>query len=40
MAYLLLYDLTNVFIRKIDWQIYHPNMVFEDRIRGRENLLT
>jgi hypothetical protein len=23
-----------VFIRKIDWMIYHPNMVFEDRIHG------
>jgi len=38
---LLTIDLLNVFIRPMDWNLYHPSMVFEDNIRGKryENAL-
>lgn len=34
VSYLLTFDLLNTFIRPMDWTLYHPNMIFEDNIRG------
>ena len=34
MALELAHHLTNVFVQQSEWGIFHPNLVFEDRIRG------
>lgn len=36
VAYSLSFELGNAFVHQMDWRIYHPNMVFEDRIRGEK----
>jgi hypothetical protein len=35
VAYNLTYELNNVFIHQMNWRIYHPKIIFEDRIRGK-----
>lgn len=35
VAYNLSYELQNIFVGQMDWKLYHPNIVFEDRIRGK-----
>jgi len=35
MALELAHHLTNVFVQQSEWGIFHPNLVFEDRIRGK-----
>ena len=34
VADILIYDLSNLFVRTPDFRIYHPNIVFENRITG------
>lgn len=38
MAHLLTYDLLNIFLKNQRWELYHPNMIFEDNIRGKRYL--
>jgi len=35
IAYQLSQDLINIFLKKQHWDMYHPNMVLEDDIRGK-----
>merc|ERR1712059_99837 len=35
VAHQLTHDLLNIFLKGQDWEMYHPNMVLEDNIRGR-----
>jgi len=35
VSYLLTFDLLNIFIRPLDWSMYHTNLVFEDNTRGK-----
>jgi len=35
VAYSLSFELGNAFVHQMDWRLYHPKLVFEDRIRGR-----
>ena len=34
VAYQLTQDLTNIFMQRQDWSIYHKEMVLQDNIRG------
>ena len=34
ISFELTYELTNLFVRKTDWSLYHPNMVFQENIRS------
>merc|ERR1719219_3001906 len=38
IAHLLTYDLINIFLKNQRWELYHPNMIFEDNIRGKRYL--
>jgi len=35
VAFNLTYDLTNIFIRSVDWSLYAKDIIFENRIRGK-----
>ena len=35
ISYQLTQDLTNIFMKKQEWGMYHPEMVFVDNIRGQ-----
>ena len=38
VAYQLTQDLTNIFMQRQDWTIYHREMVLQDNIRGERSL--
>ena len=35
VAYVLSHDLLNIFLKSQEWEMYHPNMVLQDNIRGK-----
>jgi len=35
VAYVLSHDLHNIFLKSQEWEMYHPNMVLQDNIRGK-----
>ena len=35
VAYVLSHDLLNMFLKSQEWEMYHPNMVLQDNIRGK-----
>jgi len=35
VAFNLTNDLLNLFLRRQNWRMYHPNLIFEDNIRGK-----
>ena len=35
VAYQLTHDLTNIFMQRQDWSIYHKELVLQDNIRGK-----
>merc|ERR1712241_983522 len=34
ISYQLTHDLTNIFMKRQEWRMYHPEMVFVDNVRG------
>jgi len=35
VAYVLSHDLLNMFLKSQEWEMYHPNMILQDNIRGK-----